>query len=127
MSGGEKGTFEISVDELRKFEAFEPELKKFKGITVEEREKMIRDIVETELIPLVRGKGHDYAGQGDSLSNLRDFGWRGVAVRIGDKYHRLKNFASVGELKVKDENIEDTLIDMIAYSFFCLIMKRIGQ
>jgi hypothetical protein len=126
MSGGEKGTFEISVDELRKFEAFEAELKKFKGVTIEELEKMFRDIFETELIPLMRAKSHDYAGE-NSLSNLSDFGWQGAVVRIGDKYHRLKNFAKAGALKVKDETIEETIRDTINHTFVCLIMKRLGQ
>ena len=91
---------------------------------IAERERLIRNIFDEELIPLLRSKGHDYAGERDCLSNLRDFGWRGIIVRIGDKYHRLKNFVHDGNLSVKDESLEDTLKDMINYAFFCLIMRR---
>jgi len=94
-------------------------------MTVQEREELIRAIFEDELMPLARAKGHDYSGQGDSLSNLKDFGVLGVCVRIGDKYHRLKNFLlSGGTLKVKDETIEDTIKDLIIYGFLALILKR---
>lgn len=94
-------------------------------MNVIEREQAIRDIFENELIPILRAKGHDYAGDGDTFGNLRDFGWKGIIVRLGDKYHRLKNFClSGGHLKVKDENIEDTLKDLINYGFLALILKR---
>lgn len=103
-------------------------------MNVTDREKAIRDIFENELIPILRAKGHDYAGDGDTFGNLRDFGWKGIVVRLGDKYHRLKNFclsschsapdAESSLLKVKDENIEDTLKDLINYGFLTLVLKR---
>lgn len=119
-------TFEITEEDMRQFEAWETEVKRLRGITVTERENLIRDVFETELLPMLRAKGHDYSGNANSFGNLSDFGWQGVVVRLGDKYHRLKNFAKAGELKVKDESIEDTLKDMINYAFFCLIMRRQG-
>jgi hypothetical protein len=85
--------------------------------------KHIREIFENELIPLLEKKSHDYSGE-DMLSNLRDFGWKGVVVRLGDKYHRLKNFCKTGKYMVKDETVEDTLKDLINYGFLCLILKR---
>lgn len=96
-------------------------------MTVKEREVAIRDILDNELIPLLQAKGHDYAENADCLSNFKDYGSHGVAVRLGDKYHRLKNFIKKGDLKVKDESIEDTVKDLINYSFFYLIMSRMER
>ena len=100
-------------------------------MTVSEREQIIRDIFENEFIPLIRAKGHDYAVDGDALANLRETGGlQGIVIRIGDKYSRLKGFVrrmgdgNEAELKVKDESIEDTLLDSIAYNFFALIFQR---
>ena len=95
-------------------------------MTNTEREQVIRDIFEDELLPILRAKGHDYAGD-DAFGNLRDFGWKGIVVRMSDKYHRLKNFCLSGSLSVKDESIEDTLRDLINYGLLCLVMKRQGQ
>jgi len=96
-------------------------------MTIQEREEAIKAIFEEELIPLLRTKGHDYSGNEDSLSNIRDFGIPGLIVRIGDKYHRLKNFCFSGQLLVKDENVEDTLKDVINYSFLALILRRLEK
>lgn len=93
-------------------------------MTNSEREQIIREIFENELMPLLQAKGHDYAGEGDSFGNLADFGWKGIVVRISDKYHRLKNFCLSGALSIKDESIEDTFKDMINYGLLALVLKR---
>jgi len=67
-------------------------------------------------------KSHDYGGKGSPLSNLEIFGWKGVIVRLGDKFCRLKNFYNQGEFKVKDENIKDTFIDMAIYSLLAIVL-----
>jgi hypothetical protein len=75
-------------------------------------------------------KNHDYAGVDDPLRNFRiseNMGipaWKAVLVRISDKFSRLCSFAKQNELKVKDENVEDTLIDMAVYSLICVILYR---
>lgn len=75
-------------------------------------------------------KSHDYSGKEDPFSNLRQSKnagiepWKAVIIRLGDKYSRLCNFAKQNELKVKDESIEDTLIDNAVYSLLCLILYR---
>jgi len=75
-------------------------------------------------------KNHDYAGTEDCLANLKECEgmgiepWVGVALRIGDKWSRLKSFVRQGSLKVQDEKIEDTLIDMANYAVLCLILYR---
>jgi len=75
-------------------------------------------------------KSHDYAGDVDPMSNFRLCetagipAWKGIVVRLGDKLSRIMNFAKKGELKVSDESVEDTCIDLAAYSLLCLIMYR---
>ncbi len=93
-------------------------------MTIQEREECIRSIFEEELIPLLRAKGHDYSGNDDYFSNLRDFGPMGLVVRIGDKYHRLKNFFQSGKLMVEEESIEDTLRDLANYALMTLVLCR---
>ena len=93
------------------------------GYTIDEMEKDISDI-NTELTGLRRAKGHDYSGLDDTLDNLREFGWKGIVVRIGDKFKRLKHFTLQGNLEVSDESIEDTWKDLINYANYGLIMYR---
>ena len=89
-----------------------------------ELERDIESII-TELADVRAQKGHDYSGTADTLDNLRAFGWKGVVVRLGDKFHRLKHYVLSGEdLLVKDESIEDTLQDYINYALFALILYR---
>jgi len=76
-------------------------------------------------------KNHDYAGfGGDPLANFRvceNMGveaWRGALVRICDKISRVWSFAKQDELTVKDESVEDTLLDMSNYCLLCLLLYR---
>jgi hypothetical protein len=68
-------------------------------------------------------KGHDYSGIEDGMKNFRTFGWKGIVVRLEDKMQRLINFAKSDEMKVKDESVEDTLLDLINYAALCIIMR----
>ena len=83
--------------------------------------KMFYELLD-EIAEIHSNKSHDYGGKGNPLSNLEIFGWRGVIVRLGDKFCRLKNFYNQGEFKVKDENIIDTLLDLSIYSLLCIIL-----
>ena len=75
-------------------------------------------------------KGHDYSGSEDPMSNFRMCeamgipAWKGIVVRLCDKLSRIQNFCKKESLQVKDESIEDTLIDMANYSLLCIIMYR---
>jgi hypothetical protein len=53
--------------------------------------------------------------------------WKGVVVRLGDKYSRLCNFAKKGKFEVKDESVEDTLKDLAVYGILALILYREGS
>ena len=73
-------------------------------------------------------KRHDYANPDDVFANFRTCeqagipAWKGCCVRIGDKFSRLMSFLKQEELKVKDESIKDTLIDLANYALICAIL-----
>lgn len=74
--------------------------------------------------------GHDYAGSDDRFSNFRlceAMGiptWKGIVIRMSDKLSRIMCFAKADALKVKDESVEDTLIDLANYALLCLCAYR---
>lgn len=75
-------------------------------------------------------KNHDYAGTSDPLKNLRacerlDMDpFLGVMVRLQDKWSRLEEFIKQGVMLVKDESVEDTLMDNAVYSLLAIILRR---
>lgn len=89
-------------------------------MTSKERDEKIRRYFGQDM-DLLRAKGHDYAGEADSLANLKRFGALGIAVRLSDKFSRLEQFAKSGKLLVADEGVIDTLRDIRNYCFFMQI------
>ena len=73
---------------------------------------------------LYERKNHDY---GDSFAILRKELPNSILVRIYDKYQRLKTLLTGTDQKVKDESIEDTLIDLANYCIMELVERRIEQ
>lgn len=69
-----------------------------------------------EALDLMYQKNHDYANDADPYRNFRMFGLLGIVIRLGDKLARLQSFLENGSLAVQDEQIEDTLKDIINYS-----------
>ena len=77
-------------------------------------------------------KNSDYSRADDHLSNFRmceNFGipsWLGVMVRISDKFSRIARLSSKmmegKEAEVKDESIEDTLIDLANYCLIAVVL-----
>ena len=73
-------------------------------------------------------KRHDYASTEDVFANFIHCeiagipAWKGVAVRISDKFSRIMGFARKERLEVKDESIKDTLVDMANYALISLIL-----
>lgn len=72
---------------------------------------------------LMAKKNHDYrGGSGDPYANFRSAPQlgitpiQGILLRMNDKMMRVKTFDEKGELKVKDEGVEDALIDIINYA-----------
>ena len=77
-------------------------------------------------------KNCDYAHpeRGDFYSNFREVerlgisSWRGILVRMCDKWSRICNLAQRGNAAVKDETIEDTLVDMANYALLCILVRH---
>ena len=73
-------------------------------------------------------KGADYGTDADIFANVRaseQFGipaWLGAVLRANDKMARLKTFATKGSLQ--NEGVEDSLMDMAAYSIIGLVLFR---
>jgi hypothetical protein len=66
-------------------------------------------------------KRHDYANfRTCEMAGIP--AWKGCCVRLGDKFSRIMGFAKKETLKVKDESIKDTLIDMANYALIALIL-----
>ena len=90
------------------------------------------DLLE-EMKSLHDKKRHDYAQEADPFANFRlsELGgidaWKGIAVRLGDKYSRLMSFIQKGELKFNEENIKDTFLDTAIYSLIGLILYEEAQ
>ena len=68
---------------------------------------------------LHKRKNADY---GDAAyESYKDFGLVSYVIRLGDKYRRLKTLTSPGtEQMIKSESIEDTLMDLAAYSIMAI-------
>lgn len=72
-------------------------------------------------------KAQDYADT-DSYRNLRDCesmgipAWKGVLVRLSDKFRRLANFARKETFAVKDESFRDTCLDVINYTAMLIVL-----
>lgn len=84
------------------------------------------DALIKEIHALHESKNADYSEDSDPLSNLRrceSFGipaWKGVLVRISDKYSRLEQLA--GGKEARNESLRDTLIDQAVYSLLAVLL-----
>lgn len=69
-------------------------------------------------------KNEDY---GDSFSKqFQEYGLISSAIRLEDKLSRFKNLIK-NEAQVKDESIEDTLLDMANYAILTVMELREGK
>lgn len=81
-----------------------------------------------KMIEITEKKNADYSGFGDSaFSNFVateklnvTSTERGLLTRMLDKFSRIITFVNVGTLKVSQESIEDTLLDLANY---CILMS----
>lgn len=75
--------------------------------------------IAQKLVDLYDAKNLDY---GDSFGkSFAEWGLPMAAIRLTDKLNRLSSFAKGQDMKVKDEAIEDTLMDLANYSIMTLI------
>lgn len=84
------------------------------------------DALIEELKALHEAKNHDYAHDGDPLSNFKRAAslgvepWRGVLVRMSDKWSRIEQLSS-GKVP-KNESLRDSLIDLSAYALLAILL-----
>ena len=50
--------------------------------------------------------------------------WKGIVIRLMDKFSRLEEYCVKGELAIKSEGIEDTFKDIAVYSTLAMILFR---
>lgn len=68
---------------------------------------------------LYDAKNRDY---GDSFSqSFEKWGLPMSCIRLGDKLNRLESFAKGQDMKVGDERVEDTLMDLANYAIMTLV------
>ncbi|NFH81738.1 DUF1599 domain-containing protein [Clostridium botulinum] len=72
-----------------------------------------------DLNKLYEAKNKDY---GDSFGkSYQEYGLTMACIRLEDKLNRLKSLAKGSEQQVKDESIQDTLMDLANYSIMTII------
>ena len=87
------------------------------------REQLFKEITD-EMFELWKRKNTDY---GSSVTDTyKDFGIVSFLVRMQDKMNRLKTITKK-EALVKDEKIQDTLIDLANYSILALIELKMDE
>ena len=97
-------------------------------------EKMARnkefDDALDELKMLHDAKNHDYATEENPYKNLEGVSrigiepWRGIVIRLMDKFERVEQYCTNGELAIKSEGMEDTFKDIAVYSTLAMILFR---
>ena len=86
-----------------------------------------------ELKMLHDAKNHDYATAENPYKNLEGVTrigikpWRGIVIRLMDKFERVEQFCRSGELAIKSEGLEDTFKDIAIYSTRAMILYRKGE
>lgn len=93
------------------------------GTEVDAKVELHREICE-EIHDLYETKNHDY---GDSFGKgFREYGLIMPVIRLEDKLNRLKQLVDREGL-VKNESVEDTLIDLANYAIMTVLEMREGE
>lgn len=78
-------------------------------------------------------KNLDY-GDGDALGNFKFSesvtgvpAWIGALIRMTDKWGRIKSIVKRGRAFVKEESLDDTLLDNAIYSVLVLVLKQVAN
>lgn len=76
-------------------------------------------------LSIMRSKNHDYCAgnpDADPFANFRVSevfsgtpAAQGILIRMVDKFQRLKCFVQTGSLQVKEEQLDDIIVDFINY------------
>jgi hypothetical protein len=106
------------------------------GIKKTKKEEYLEDFkkITEEMYTITKAKNHDYTG--DASQPFKNFTMvetmgvasteQGFVTRIVDKIMRIGGFVSSGILKVQDEKVEDTLMDLANYCilFICYLRSK---
>lgn len=87
------------------------------------REGRFRQITEKMAI-VYAAKNHDYGG---SFTTLRKKYPQAILIRLTDKLSRLETLLAGGSAKVKDESIDDTLLDLANYAIMELVERCVDR
>ena len=99
--------------------ADEPEQKNM----VEKIEPNSFDGICFDLMDLHRRKNKDYGNA--AHESFKEFGLISYVIRLNDKMKRLKSLTRPGvDIGIKDESIEDTLMDLAAYAIMAIESMR---
>ena len=72
-----------------------------------------------EILKIYMDKNADY---GDSFSkSYKEFGIIAPVVRMSDKMERIKQLSKAEDIKVKDESLRDTAIDLANYALMFVV------
>ena len=74
--------------------------------------------IQNELLETFIKKNNDYGND-----NLDTFGKIGIMIRLQDKINRYINVSKNNIHLVEDESLDDTIKDLINYSYLFLIQK----
>lgn len=75
-----------------------------------------------EIARLLEKKNADYGGSYDEIRE--EYGELSFLIRFTDKYKRIKHLIKGGEQQVKDEKIEDSLMDLAGYCILELLYRE---
>ena len=82
---------------------------------------MTHEEISRKLTELYKAKNADY---GNAYALLRKEFPASICYRLTDKLNRLKTLYRVGGGKVKEESIDDTLMDIANYAIMELMERR---
>lgn len=71
-----------------------------------------------------RVKNADYARTDDPFENFRTFGSLGILVHISDKLARLRRFEESGEFALKEDTVENVVINLMNFAALYLFFKQ---
>lgn len=84
----------------------------------------LHEIICAQLTATYDAKNNDY---GDSFSKqFKEYGITSSAIRLEDKFLRFKNLINK-EAEVKDETVEDTLLDLANYAIMTVMELKLND
>ena len=78
--------------------------------------------ITTQMFETYKKKNADYGSSFDDLFD--EFGMTSALIRMKDKYNRLKSITEKKDIQVKDESVEDTLLDLANYCILTVLKLR---